>query len=135
MNEHSTKHKFMAKYLGETAILQKDTEFKDYLPTDWALEYIVHYGGIDGAHHKSWVLDQVVRILNGTKIEIVEAKWDNGQTELRFSTGEPSEAYLKWVDDSLGEAYEDPENTNTIQELHLRPWKSHQQQQDWQYGS
>lgn len=30
-----------------------------------ALEMIFDYGGIDGAHHKQWVLDQVVRILAG----------------------------------------------------------------------
>ena len=30
-----------------------------------ALELIVQYGGIDGAHHKQWVLDQVVRKLTG----------------------------------------------------------------------
>lgn len=30
-----------------------------------ALGVIDRYGGIDGAHHKMWVLDQVVRILTG----------------------------------------------------------------------
>lgn len=30
-----------------------------------ALNRIRKYGGIDGAHHKQWVLDQVVRCLNG----------------------------------------------------------------------
>lgn len=30
-----------------------------------ALDVIDSYGGIDGAHHKMWVLDQVVRILTG----------------------------------------------------------------------
>ncbi len=28
-----------------------------------ALALIDRYGGIDGAHHKQWVLDQVVRVL------------------------------------------------------------------------
>lgn len=28
-----------------------------------ALAIISSYGGIDGAHHKQWVLDQVVRVL------------------------------------------------------------------------
>jgi len=28
-----------------------------------ALELISNYGGIDGAHHKQWVLDQVVLII------------------------------------------------------------------------
>jgi len=29
-----------------------------------ALEIIMRYGGFDGAHHKQWVLDQVVRALS-----------------------------------------------------------------------
>jgi len=28
-----------------------------------ALEFIERYGGIDGAHHKCWVIDQVARTL------------------------------------------------------------------------
>lgn len=28
-----------------------------------ALDLITRYGGIDGDHHKTWVLDQVVRLL------------------------------------------------------------------------
>jgi hypothetical protein len=27
------------------------------------LDLILQYGGIDGVHHKQWVLDQIVRIL------------------------------------------------------------------------
>jgi len=30
-----------------------------------ALGFAVQYNGIDGAHHKSWVIDQIVRILTG----------------------------------------------------------------------
>jgi hypothetical protein len=30
-----------------------------------ALEIITLYGGIDGGHHKQWVLDQAVRALTG----------------------------------------------------------------------
>lgn len=33
--------------------------------TSEALDLIVRYGGIDGAHHKAWVIDQVVRALTG----------------------------------------------------------------------
>jgi hypothetical protein len=32
---------------------------------DRALDYAVRYGGIDGAHHKNWVIDQMVRALTG----------------------------------------------------------------------
>lgn len=28
-----------------------------------AIDLAVRYGGIDGEHHKSWVIDQMVRIL------------------------------------------------------------------------
>jgi len=34
-----------------------------------ALELIVRFGGIDGSHHKDWVIDQVVRILTGDNYE------------------------------------------------------------------
>ena len=30
-----------------------------------ALEIAMNYGAIDGAHHKMWVIDQMVRILAG----------------------------------------------------------------------
>jgi chromosome segregation ATPase len=30
-----------------------------------SIDFIVKYGGIDGAHHKDWVLDQTVRKLSG----------------------------------------------------------------------
>lgn len=32
-----------------------------------AIELAVRYGGIDGAHHKDWVIDQMVRVLAGDK--------------------------------------------------------------------
>ena len=38
-----------------------------------ALLLLFRYGGIDGDHHKQWVLDQVVRTLTGSKREY--AKW------------------------------------------------------------
>ena len=28
-----------------------------------AIDFAVEYGGIDGAHHKDWVIDQMVRLL------------------------------------------------------------------------
>jgi hypothetical protein len=36
---------------------------------DAALDLIIRYGGIEGDHHKAWVLDQVVRILTGDEYE------------------------------------------------------------------
>lgn len=55
-----------------------------------ALEVIERFGGIDGEHHKTWVIDQVVRHLLGDDYEqwVVEMKdgedgpetydWDEG---------------------------------------------------------
>lgn len=56
-------------------------------PAERALDVIYSYGGIDGAHHKQWVLDQVVRILTET---------DEGYLDwvAEFeSDGEASDAY------------------------------------------
>ena len=55
-----------------------------------AVELAVRYGGVDGAHHKAWVIDQMVRALSGTKYREVIAyacagedgpdtyEWDEG---------------------------------------------------------
>lgn len=84
-------------YLGETCVKQKDTPFNGYFPADWALKFVYFYGGVDGDHHKTWVLDQVARILNGTPVIMSIAKWDDGQEEYRFETGKPSQKYFDWV--------------------------------------
>jgi len=34
-----------------------------------ALELALRYGGIDGDHHKAWVIDQIVRVLTDEKYE------------------------------------------------------------------
>ncbi|HET7135185.1 MAG TPA: hypothetical protein VFJ25_04640 [Casimicrobiaceae bacterium] len=41
-----------------------------------ALDLIARYGGIDGAHHKQWVLDQIVRILSDDYAEWVREQKD-----------------------------------------------------------
>jgi hypothetical protein len=99
----------MAKFLGETEVHQNDTPYAGYGPTDWALEYIGKYGGIDGAHHKAWVLDQVARILHGTRVDIVLAKWDDGEEEYRYSTAYPTQEYTDWVDKQRGSYDEENE--------------------------
>lgn len=50
-----------------------------------ALDFIERYGGIDGAHHKQWVLDQLVLILApdyegwvSDYEECGEYEWDRG---------------------------------------------------------
>lgn len=44
-----------------------------------AIELIVDYGGIDGAHHKDWVLDQTVRILAGDEYDRIVAEACDGE--------------------------------------------------------
>ena len=34
-----------------------------------AIEIAVRYGGIDGDHHKAWVIDQMVRVLAGDQYD------------------------------------------------------------------
>ena len=42
-----------------------------------ALELAVKYGGIDGEHHKAWVIDQIVRAL--TDCPLIEGRaFDEG---------------------------------------------------------
>lgn len=59
-------------------------------------------GQIPGAHHKTWVLDQVARVLSGTPVIVSLARWGNGHSEYRFATGEPSQDYLNWVEEMRG---------------------------------
>jgi hypothetical protein len=91
----------MAKYLGEEIINVKngDNPFKFYTPMDWALYFIGRYGQIDGDHHKTWVLDQVARILLDSNITVKLAKWDDGQQEYRVTVDEDKEPqrYTDWV--------------------------------------
>lgn len=96
----------MPKYLGQTKIKIEKTEFKDYTASDWALYFIGSYGQIDGDHHKAWVLDQIVRVLKGTKVCVAIAKWDDGQEEYRISLGKPSLKYLNWVNEMRSGGYE-----------------------------
>ena len=48
--------------VGDNARLRADLE-QAKAATDRALELAVQYGGIDGDHHKAWVIDQMVRAL------------------------------------------------------------------------
>lgn len=44
-----------------------------------ALDLIRKYGGTDGAHHKDWVLDQVVRVLTGSDYDAWVAETKAGE--------------------------------------------------------
>jgi hypothetical protein len=85
------------EYLGEFEVDLKDTPFADYTERDWALYWIGSYGGIDGAHHKTWVLDQVARILNGTPVIVKQRRWTKHEPEWSMTLDEPSRASEEWV--------------------------------------
>lgn len=38
-----------------------------------AIKTLMNYGGVDGAHHKQFALDQTLRILTGSQNETVES--------------------------------------------------------------
>jgi hypothetical protein len=44
-----------------------------------AIDLAVRYGGIDGAHHKAWVIDQMVRELSGDRYEKIVADARDGE--------------------------------------------------------
>lgn len=60
-----------------------------------ALAIAVAYGGIDGAHHKDWTIDQMVRALTGCPVKI-ETSTSNG-IPYEFETQGESKAYKKLV--------------------------------------
>ncbi len=88
----------MKGYLGEFPVAQEVTPFARFKSTDWALYFIESYGGVDGSHHKQWLIDQLARILNGANIAIVEARWEGGHTEYRVRVG-TCDKYITWVKD------------------------------------
>ena len=89
----------MEGYLGETVVSKFDTEeFQNFGAADFAMYFVESYGQIDGEHHKTWVLDQVARILMRTEVIIKLAKWEDGTQEYRLETGEPSDTYVEWVE-------------------------------------
>lgn len=109
----------MEGYLGEFDVDIASSPYADYTSADWALYWIGSYGQIDGSHHKLWVLDQIARILNGTEVQIREARWSNGHSEYRITLKEPVQQYHEWVEMMRGdydeeyEEYEYSYNTGT----------------------
>jgi hypothetical protein len=87
----------MKGYLGEKVVQKEKTKFAKFSKSDWVMYFIEMYGHIDGSFHKQWVLDQIARILKGTKIIIKLAEWSNGDKEYRIRLDEPSKEYEKWV--------------------------------------
>jgi hypothetical protein len=94
----------MEGYLGEFPVDIAQSEFDGWWPQDWAMYFIGRYGQIDGDHHKAWVLDQVARILKGSPVRVVEAKWESGESEYRVTVERASAVYEEWVADGFGDA-------------------------------
>lgn len=92
-------------FLGETIIDWKThKDFCHYTPAGWALEYIEKYGGIDGEHHKAWVIDQVTRILKGGEIEVKVATFTDYPPEFRFEVI-ASQEYWKYRQEVKDDGY------------------------------
>jgi hypothetical protein len=89
-------------YLGQVPVdISTHPEFRLYTPMNWAMYFLERYGQIDGEHHKAWVLDQIARVVHGTKVICERASWSDGQTEDRIWLDEPSQEYLTWRDGML----------------------------------
>jgi len=61
-----------------------------------ALSYAERYGQIDGAHHKAWVIDQMVRALTGCPTVQKVAHDYRGQEYAYEAQGE-SDEYLTFI--------------------------------------
>lgn len=68
------------------------------------LDLICSFGGIDGAHHKQWLLDQIVRTITDCPLISKETLDIHQEPYLYEALGE-SEEYLSWV-----EKYQSGEN-------------------------
>ena len=103
----------MTGYQGEFPVDISTSPFATWGPSEWAMYWIGSYGQIDGAHHKQWVLDQVARILKGTEVVVVQARWIDHEgtvtSEYRPTLAEPSAEYEAWVLEMQGEYDEEEE--------------------------
>lgn len=68
-----------------------------------ALQYATQYGTIDGGHHKTWVIDQMVRALTGCPMTELTSRFpdENGNAYTYAGQGE-SEAYREFLAVSPG---------------------------------
>jgi hypothetical protein len=89
----------MIGYIGETVVDIKKTIYAHYEKHDWAMLWIEMHNEFYENSQKDWLTDQISRILQGNKIIMKEAKWKNGNNELRFTLAEPTEEYLKWSEE------------------------------------
>ena len=63
-----------------------------------ALEYALKYGQIDGAHHKTWVIDQIVRALTGSVMVRKKSVDVQGNVHY-FEEQDTSNEYARLIDE------------------------------------
>jgi hypothetical protein len=63
-----------------------------------ALDLANSYGGIDGAHHKMWVIDQMVRALTGVPVEKLVGTDVHGH-QYEYTAQTTNEEYAAWIRD------------------------------------
>ena len=61
-----------------------------------ALDVASQWGGFDGAHHKAWAIDQIVRVLTCCPVHTETAVSSNG-VKYTFKTRGKSKAYERFV--------------------------------------
>jgi len=88
----------MEGFLGKTIVDIRKSKYAMYSKQDWVMLWIEMYSGIDGSHHKDWLIDQIARILKGTDVIVKIAKWKCGKTEHRYTLAEPKKEYWEWVE-------------------------------------
>ena len=65
--------------LGSVLSMTSKVQKSESVRIQKAIKVAVKYGGIDGEHHKNWVIDQMVRILAGNKYEKIVKDACNGE--------------------------------------------------------
>jgi hypothetical protein len=81
----------MICYIGEIVLKIKKTIYSHNEKHDWAMLWIEMYNEVYESSQKDWLTDQISRIFKGNKIIMKEARWKNGNNELRFTLAEPTE--------------------------------------------
>lgn len=61
-----------------------------------ALDLATRYGGIDGGHHKQWVIDQMVRALTGCPM-VEKSATDYRGTAYKYEAQGESDEYSRWL--------------------------------------
>jgi len=92
----------MEGYLGEKVVEKDETPFSRYTQLDWIGYFIDHYGGIDGSHHKQWLLDLTMRLCHNAPVRIKLAQWadETGKIiheEWRPEVLDPEDSYEGWI--------------------------------------